>query len=335
MLGTGLGGIEQATIDYAHAMQLAGIECLTITQPHAAINTTLDALNLPYRTLKARSKWDILAAIQLRRICKTLPVATILTHGNRALSIALLADRKKRGAPIIGVAHNSRIKQFTEVDGAFAPTETLARNIRTLNPTINVAVIPNSVRAPESITRPAFRTPPTIGCMGRLEPVKGIDDFIHALAILRDKHIPFRAIIGGDGSAQKPLESLVKTLQLSDHVKFTGWVTNKSAFMQSIDIFALPSRSEAFGIALIEAMAEALPVIATACEGPNEIITHESDGILTKTHNPTALADGLARLIASPETATTYGLNARKKIIENYSLSSMSKRLMSAFRIVP
>lgn len=368
MLGRGKGGIEQAALDYAEACNSAGMHCLTIIQPGAAIGAQLAAKNLPHRTLHALSGYDVIAALRLRRLCRSLPVANILTHGNRALSIAKLANmsfqacdrtphpvvrkpawclnafrfaNSKTKAKIIAVAHNYKIKRFASgIDAAFAPTEHLANAIRAINPLLHVAVVPNITHISPTTARPAWRTPPTIGTLARFVPEKSLDVLIDALALLRARGIDFRARIGGDGPEKGALEARIAQHYLSAHVTLSGWVSSKESFLQQLDIFTLPSTRESFGIALLEAMAAGLPCIATTTPGPSSIlsITEASPhprGTLVPIGNPEALANALSDYIATPTTATAHGQQAQAHVAAHFTPEALSKRLTSALRMLP
>lgn len=327
MLGKGRGGLEQAAVDYAEALQLARIPTLTVISPTAWVAATLASSNLPHQSLKSRGAWDWLAALRLRALARRSNTRVVLCHGNRALSIALKAFKGR--IPVIAVAHNESIKRFHQADACFAITQHLVRQLQTAGAR-QVTLLPNMVRIGEANERPAFRTPPVIGSLGRLVPIKGIRTLIDALAILKQRGIAFHAIIGGDGEEREALQQLVLHYGLHNHVRFLGWVQQKRAFFESIDLFVLPSQREAFGLALVEAMSEAVPVIATDAPGPKEIIHHGTDGLLVPIGRPGALADAIAQLIHDPAQATRLGHAARIRVTQEYSLNAMTTRLQAA-----
>lgn len=335
MLGRGRGGIEQATVDYAEALRIAGIDCLTITQPGAYINRLLDAAGLPYQTIRCRSQWDILAAYRLHRLARSLPATHIVTHGKRSLSIALLAGRLGKTAPVIAVAHNYKTAHFakTAVDAVITITPDLATHISNVNPALQTIVIPNAVRIPPESARTGFRHPPVIGAMGRFDTKKGFEVFIKALAELRSRSLTFEARLGGDGEESPHLHALTAEHGLEKELLFTGWVEDKQAFFSGIDIFIVPSHTESFGLVLIEAMATSLPCIATASEGPGQILTG-GIGTLTPLGDATALANAIASYIAYPETALAHGRAARARICSEYSIEALAERLGSALHTI-
>src|SRR6202034_4671627 len=103
-------------------------------------------------------------------------------------------------------------------------------------------------------------------------------------------NIPFKAVLAGEGEEEGALRDLAREKGLGEELRFAGWVTDKQAFFDSIDLFCLPSHHEPFGIVLLEAMAQGLPVVATASEGPSEILEAGEPGVLVPTNDAGALA---------------------------------------------
>lgn len=349
MLAQGKGGIEQAALDYAEALTHAGHMVSNVFVPggwaasysassiEGAGGMTHDSGtdrvggNINTVHLAHLGEWDPIAAWRLKRICQTLQPDAIICHGNRAIGLALKAARGC--IPIIGVAHNYKIKRFHKLDAAFSITQDLCAQLEVTGlQKQRIFHMPNMVRAPEhQPERASFHSPPVIGTMGRFVLKKGFDVFIKALTILDERGIDFRAIIGGDGQENTSLRAMANTLP-SSKLTFKGWVADKQVFWDSLDIFVLPSRHEPFGIVLIEAMAQGLPCITTLSEGPSEIITHDHDALGIAIDDATALADSLAHMIAHPHEAGTMGKAAHATVTSRYTLKHMATRLDNALQ---
>ena len=108
-----------------------------------------------------------------------------------------------------------------------------------------------------------------------------------------------------------------------------GWVTNdeRDEFIDSIDLYILPSRTETFGMVVVEAMARMKRVVATKCGGPEEIITDSVDGFLVKKENPEAMADKLSEIIKNPENSKEIPGNAYQVAIDNYAIDAVKRKL--------
>lgn len=147
-----------------------------------------------------------------------------------------------------------------------------------------------------------------IGCVARLDPkVKGQDTLLKGIAEAVKKYPNIKCILAGDPppgqeSNLGELKRLTKELGIEKNVEFLGRVLNIPEFLKSIDIFVLPSKSEGFGIALVEAMAVGVPCIANNIEGPKEIIKDNEYGLLFKKDDYKDLADKIIYMIENIES---------------------------------
>jgi glycosyltransferase involved in cell wall biosynthesis len=170
---------------------------------------------------------------------------------------------------------------------------------------------PRAVRAPEldelrgRLGIPSERM--VIGIVGRLQPWKGQDRLLHAVALLRERGVDAHGlIVGGDAYGLSPeyardLERLVRELEVASAVTMTGHVDDVAAYIQLMDVLVSASEEEPFGIVLLEAMALGVPVVAAAAGGPLEIIDPGRSGMLADSRDPEALASALARLAGDPD----------------------------------
>jgi len=165
------------------------------------------------------------------------------------------------------------------------------------------AVIPNPICPAELASKAgepmAFRRPHVVMGMGRLEVEKGFDLLVRAFARVADDFPEWELVILGQGSELGKLESLVAKLGVSERVRLPGVVANPFVTLKRADLFVLPSRSEGFGNALVEAMACGLPVIATRCwSRPPGIVRHDVDGLLVPPEDVDALGAAMADLMS-------------------------------------
>jgi glycosyltransferase involved in cell wall biosynthesis len=164
-------------------------------------------------------------------------------------------------------------------------------------------VIPNPIALPDSETLESrlHTDDRHLLSVGKLTYQKGFDLLIRAFAQVTDRHPEWTLTILGEGNMREELESLCTQLNLDDLVSMPGAVKNVDAHLRRADIFALTSRYEGFPIALGEAMACGVPVIATDClSGPREMIHDGTDGMLVVPENVDALALALDLLMSDP-----------------------------------
>jgi glycosyltransferase involved in cell wall biosynthesis len=167
------------------------------------------------------------------------------------------------------------------------------------------------------------------GIVGRLQPWKGQHQFIRALAVLRRRgHDIHGLIVGGDAYHLSPryepaLQEMVRSLHLSDAVTFTGHVPEAGPYFQVMDIAVNASRSEPFGIVLIEAMALGVPVVAFDSAGPAEIIEPERSGLLVPGDDYNTLAGAIERLVVDSELRRGLAEQGRQRFLSCFTSQRM------------
>jgi len=152
---------------------------------------------------------------------------------------------------------------------------------------------------------------------------KGHELLLDALADLRARGIPFRAVLVGDGEERPRLEAHVEALGLSAaDVHFSGAIGQDSmpGEYRKADVFTLPSYAEGVPTVLMEAMASGLPVVGTHVMGVPELIEHERSGLLIPPARADALADALARLAHDPDLRARLGQAARERVEQHFEL---------------
>ena len=329
MLGKKRGGLEQAMLDYAEALAEAGIASLSVISPTAWVEAPLVTAGLAHQSLSNFGGWDPFAARALRKLAAQQQARAIICHGNRALKLALKACKGR--VPVIAVAHNTNTALFLHADACFGVSAHIAAHLAKSS-LPNVTLMPNMVRIPPHTKRPPYRTPPVIGAMGRLIPKKGFDVFIEALALLRARGVAFHAVLGGEGEQLATLETLIAAHGLDAQVTLPGWVSDHHAFYAQLDCFVLPSRIEAFGLVLTEAMAHQVPVITSDAEGPMSIVHDGVDAVVTPRGDAAALADAIAALLRDPARGRALGEAGRALVERHYTKQAMAARLKAALR---
>lgn len=170
--------------------------------------------------------------------------------------------------------------------------------------------------------------------VGNIRRVKGHDIFIRAAALITSQFPNVRFSIAGEvlePEYLKELQSLVSGLQLSDRFTFAGGITNLQEHLYGADIFVLPSRSEGFSNAIIEAMAASLPVIATDVGGNAEAVQDGVTGFVVPPENPEALAEAISRVLTNPVLAKRMSDAGRKLVFEKFTTSAMMNRITSVY----
>ncbi len=166
---------------------------------------------------------------------------------------------------------------------------------------------------------------PLVGLVARLDHWgKGHREFLAAMAVLRKRHPCLGLIIGG-GRRQAEMEQMARNLGLAKAVVFLGHRDDIPDLLAALDIFVLPSHREGVSLALLEAMAAGLPVIATKVGGLPEVVIHEKTGLLVPAADAEALAQALGRLLEDPSYAKNLGQNARQHVQTYFSIERLGR----------
>jgi N-acetyl-alpha-D-glucosaminyl L-malate synthase BshA len=171
--------------------------------------------------------------------------------------------------------------------------------------------------------------------VGGLEPRKAPDILIKAMAKVVKSASDSELVIVGTGSMEKVLKNLVRSLGISEHVRFTGFVKNneKVLYYRSADVFVLPSLYEIFGIVNLEAMACGVPIVASKVGGISEVIKSGVNGLLVPPRDVDALADAIMYLLENEVIRKRMGENA-KVIVKAYSWEKIAKMYEEIYRSV-
>lgn len=162
-----------------------------------------------------------------------------------------------------------------------------------------------------------------VSYVGRLTPLKRVDDIIEALVYTRDPAIKLQVI--GDGSQLGELTRLAERLGVAERVSFAGFRENALQLLAASNALVLASLTEGTSRILMEAMAMGKPVIGTDVCGINNLIEHEVTGILVPIKNPRAISRAIDRIVADETFARMIGSAARQSIMQNRSAAVLAK----------
>lgn len=159
-----------------------------------------------------------------------------------------------------------------------------------------------------------------VGAVGRLDPMKGFDVLLRAASRLND----IQVVIVGEGDERPRLEQLAAEQGVGSRVLLPGWDDNARNWLSSFDVFALPSRSEGFPLALLEAMFAGLPIVASRVGSVAEVITEGETGLLVESGDVQGLVEALARLREDPALRERLKEKARVAATQKYTAEQMA-----------
>lgn len=186
------------------------------------------------------------------------------------------------------------------------------------------------------VTERASRPPhaePTLVTVAHLEPHKGQEDVIRALATLRSRHPTLRYVLVGKGPSRAALESLARQLGVSDRIVFRGALSHDEALaeLSRCHVHVMPSSREPFGVAHIEAMAAGIPTIGGAGTGTEDIARAGEGVLLVRPGDVAELARTIDALISDEGQRERLGQSARRTVEERFSWARCGAETVSAY----
>lgn len=172
-----------------------------------------------------------------------------------------------------------------------------------------------------------------IGTVGRLEPIKDLFTLLRA-ATAFPASLNWRILLAGDGSELLGLQQYVRNRpELCRRIMFVGEIDQVPDYLNALDVYVLPSLREGLSNSLLEAMSSGLAVVASDVAGNSEVVAHGESGVLF----PVGDSDALAQLLLglrNPEARREMGIQARRRVVESFSLDSMAREYTRMYNSV-
>ena len=241
----------------------------------------------------------------------------------RSAAYRALVSRAMRAATLVG-----------------ATSESLATVAREAVPGIDVIVTPfgvdlTSFPLREDDTRPATDTPLVIGSVRALAPKYGVDLLIDAFALLRGLRpgLNVKLRIVGEGPDRADLELRAASLGCADDVEFIGKAGPDAvaSWHRTFDVFVALSRSESYGVAILEAAASGLPVVVSDADGPREITVDGVTGFVIPHGDPARAAERIADLLDDPALRARMGRAGRQHVADHYAAPIALQKMIGAY----
>jgi glycosyltransferase involved in cell wall biosynthesis len=348
-----LGGGERIVLKLAALLPRYGFRVSILTFLVHPESNALKSAPCPIYVLPLRRTYDFTAlrgAIEFRRFLRKHQIVIVQTFFESSDLWAGFIAKTLPGTKLIWSRRDMGILRTRKhwigyrmmanaPDIVFAVSEQVRRHCIDVDRIdhARVQTIYNGLNLTDWDTTSSARVPgkTLITTAGNIRRVKGHDIFIKAAAAIlpRFPDVSFSiagAVLEQDYFAE--LQSLVQDLNLSRHFTFAGNVDDLKQYLSAADIFVLPSRSEGFSNAIVEAMAAGLPVVATDVGGNAEAVKEGASGFLVPPENPEALATAISQLLSDPSQARKMGMAGRTIASENFSTDAMMKQITAAYK---
>jgi glycosyltransferase involved in cell wall biosynthesis len=208
---------------------------------------------------------------------------------------------------------------FRRVSRVVALSEQWRDALQALFPDAAIVIVPNPIQVPAEPARLAG-DPPRVLFLGAWTENKGVFDLLAAWATVRRRMPHARLELGGAGDEQA-LRAFAREQGVQDAVDWLGWIggDDKRAALQRAWLLVLPSHMEALPMAVLEAMAAGLPIVATRVGGIPHAVRHEVDGLLIAPRDVGGLADALLALLTDEDRRRAMGTSARQRVRDHFA----------------
>lgn len=343
---TSIGGGERHVADLANALAQRGHDVYAVLRHRSPLVGELRSLPQENITmLPLRNSLDIGSALRLARLIREREIEVVHAHLARDYPLAALAVERAGTARLVITRHVlfplNRLHRFTlrRVAYAIAVSRAVGENLRGIFAESKIVHVPNGIDLKRfaAIARLGARDRLLVGTIGHLAPIKGHEDFIRAASLIAAKRADVDFVIAGDDESpakdtRTQLERLIRELGLSQRVHLAGRVDETSRLLSDLDLFVSASRSEGFGLAIIEAMASGVPVVATRSAGAREIIEDGETGRLVPIGDAHALAEAILCLLDDREERERLRQRALETVRQRFSLERMVEETERVYR---
>ena len=186
-----------------------------------------------------------------------------------------------------------------------------------------------------SDVRESLHVPPNayiIGTVAAMRDQKGYEYLIRAIPKIVNQLPNAYFVFVGDGVLRQDLERLVDMLNVREHVRFLGWQFNTAPLLHTFDLFVLPSLYEGLPLAVLEAMAVELPIVATEVDGTAEAVTSSRNGVLIPPADVEALVSSIMAVADNQESALLLGKQAYADVLARYDVSVMVSKYLALYQ---
>ncbi|HEX4157845.1 MAG TPA: glycosyltransferase family 4 protein [Rhizomicrobium sp.] len=335
MLGSGYGGLEKLFLDEIEMLPPAGFPARGVVRRNSELAGYAKGRAVAFDEITTWSDWDPISIARVRAVIRRQSPELVMCVGRKAHRLFGRAIGSR--IPIVPMVQKRRFDRDFPYAGVFVAAEHRRRTLVEdgVVPE-NIAVIPNAVRLPEPKSDYGLVPGKPVGIVahGRLHQKKGYEILVEAIALLFRNGFDCTCKIAGDGPEREKLQALIEGENLNDKIALTGWTDSVADFLAPGDIFVLPSFQEDFPLAVLDAMASGMPIVASAIDGPKDFLVEGETALLVPPGDPAALAQAVERLIADDELRETLGRAARAEAVAKYSFEAVGKQLAQALRNV-
>lgn len=345
--GLGIGGAERHLVNLLNAMscESRAVICIGRPRPGPTFHRDLDpAVDQVFVRVRRRSLpigiFRLASELRKRRI------NVVHTHMYESNLFGVIAARVA-GVPVVLTSEHGEnpwkgpvhrllerwlISSLADLRFCVSPRILDIRRERDGVPESKLRLTVNGTVTPSHDTSRTSKEVPVIGAVGRFIPAKNYAGLLEAVAQLHSRGYRLRLCIVGHGPEAERVQGIARELGLEAIVEFPGMVSDMDSWYRKFDLFVSSSIREGLPVAMLEAMAYGLPVVATDVGACAEAVRHEEGGLIVPPGDPAVLADALASLLDNVARRDAFGRNARRRVEQHYSVATVADTHMQIYR---
>ena len=345
--GLGIGGAERHLVNLVNTMscEYRAVICVGRKPSGPTFHDDLDP-DIEQYFLRIR-RWSMpLGVLRLALMLKKARVTVVHTHMYHSNLYGAIAARLA-GIPVVLTTEHGEnpwkgpfqrwleryvISPLADVRFCVSPQILAIRRDSDGVPASKLRLAANGTLVPPVLTQRVPNAVPVIGAVGRFIPAKDFPRLMEAAAELHRLGYRFELNLVGDGPEKEEVLRIIDELKLEDIVNLPGIVTDMDGWYQRFDIYVSSSIREGQPVAMLEAMAHGLPVVATDVGASAVTIRDGEGGLIVPPGDAIALAKALGRLLDDRKLRETLGTNARTRIEQDYSVKAVADSHMKCYR---
>ena len=345
------GAEAMVTLLSTHLVEIGCEVTMGIFQAPDTTESALEAAAeknlLPVWHLACAGRFDPWTVVRLLRFLRSEQIDVLHTHGYKADLYGLLAARLA-SCTLVATCHNwtdrtAILQRYSSLDKfllrwfdrVVAVSASVTANLAQAGvPTTKLCMIHNGIDTEqyfEKIPQVWSGRPIVLGTTARLSREKGIDVLIRALPSIVKQYPDLLCVVVGEGPERIPLLTLAEELGVTRNLLLPGFQKQIATFLAGCSVIVLPSRKEGLPLAILEAMAAAKPIVASAVGGIPALLGDAGAGMLVPAGDSEALAGGVLCLLADAELRARYAANAAAYVRKHFEARPMARSYLEIY----